>query len=168
MFIVSHLLLWIFAHNPLSDVSIICPPGEIRSSENTYFCQAARQLSCVPSSQLCVKLASGGDPTYAFNIRFTGEEVHGTSKTFTITSFFFCTFTCPDLTVALLNLSLQVAPSDISCGRCVRSYRVLLSPCCSPAPVLQPTVTRYDISVSAIFCTYPVLTLLFFATRHLS
>uniref|UniRef100_A0A3B4BE60 HECT domain-containing protein n=1 Tax=Periophthalmus magnuspinnatus TaxID=409849 RepID=A0A3B4BE60_9GOBI len=53
--------------------------GEIRSSENTYFCQAARQLACVPSSQLCVKLASGGDPTYAFNIRFTGEEVHGTS-----------------------------------------------------------------------------------------
>ncbi|KAA8578851.1 hypothetical protein FQN60_005319, partial [Etheostoma spectabile] len=49
--------------------------GEIRSSENTYFCQAARQLACVPSSQLCVKLASGGDPTYAFNIRFTGEEV---------------------------------------------------------------------------------------------
>lgn len=34
----------------------------------------------MPSSQLCVKLASGGDPTYAFNIRFTGEEVHGTSK----------------------------------------------------------------------------------------
>lgn len=27
-----------------------------------------------------MKLASGGDPTYAFNIRFTGEEVHGTSK----------------------------------------------------------------------------------------
>lgn len=60
-------------------VSGICPSGEIKSSENTYFCQAARQLSCVPSSQLCVKLASGGDPTYAFNIRFTGEEVHGTS-----------------------------------------------------------------------------------------
>lgn len=57
----------------------ICSVGEIRSSENTYLCQAARQLSCVPSSQLCVKLASGGDPTYAFNIRFTGEEVHGTS-----------------------------------------------------------------------------------------
>lgn len=34
----------------------------------------------MPSSQLCVKLASGGDPTYAFNIRFTGEEVHGTSR----------------------------------------------------------------------------------------
>lgn len=55
-------------------------PGEIRASENSYFCQAARQLASVPSSQLCVKLASGGDPTYAFNIRFTGEEVHGTSK----------------------------------------------------------------------------------------
>lgn len=55
-------------------------PGEIRASENSYFCQAARQLASVPSSQLCVKLASGGDPTYAFNIRFTGEEVHGTSR----------------------------------------------------------------------------------------
>lgn len=59
-------------------------PGEIHSSENTYFCQAAQQLSNVPSSQLCVKLASGGDPTYAFNIRFTGEEVHGTSQNSTI------------------------------------------------------------------------------------
>nr|XP_033812752.1 probable E3 ubiquitin-protein ligase HECTD4 isoform X2 [Geotrypetes seraphini] len=56
--------------------------GEIRCSENSYFCQAARQLDSVPSSQLCVKLASGGDPTYAFNIRFTGEEVHGTSGSF--------------------------------------------------------------------------------------
>ncbi|XP_078523549.1 putative E3 ubiquitin-protein ligase HECTD4 isoform X2 [Lissotriton helveticus] len=56
--------------------------GEIRCSENSYFCQAARQLASVPSSQLCVKLASGGDPTYAFNIRFTGEEVHGTSGSF--------------------------------------------------------------------------------------
>lgn len=56
--------------------------GEIRSSENTYFCQAARQLALVSSTQLCVKLASGGDPTYAFNIRFTGEEVHGTSGSF--------------------------------------------------------------------------------------
>ncbi|KAG8597816.1 hypothetical protein GDO81_002399 [Engystomops pustulosus] len=56
--------------------------GEIQGSENSYFCQAARQLACIPSSQLCVKLASGGDPTYAFNIRFTGEEVHGTSGSF--------------------------------------------------------------------------------------
>ncbi|KAM6111771.1 LOW QUALITY PROTEIN: putative E3 ubiquitin-protein ligase HECTD4 [Pterocles gutturalis] len=51
--------------------------GEIRSSENSYFCRQPDRLACVPSSQLCVKLASGGDPTYAFNIRFTGE-VHGT------------------------------------------------------------------------------------------
>lgn len=34
-----------------------------------------------------MKLASGGDPTYAFNIRFTGEEVHGTSENFSFTSF---------------------------------------------------------------------------------
>ncbi|XP_038054835.1 probable E3 ubiquitin-protein ligase HECTD4 isoform X2 [Patiria miniata] len=48
----------------------------------TQFCQAARQLSIVPSSKLCVKIASGGDPTYAFNVRLTGEEVHGTSGSF--------------------------------------------------------------------------------------
>lgn len=80
VFVVSRfisLVLDICSH-PLSIFGICCS-GEIRSSENTYLCQAARQLSCVPSSQLCVKLASGGDPTYAFNIRFTGEEVHGTS-----------------------------------------------------------------------------------------
>ena len=35
----------------------------------------------VPSSQSCVPLASGGgDPTYAFNVKLSGEEVHGTSK----------------------------------------------------------------------------------------
>lgn len=66
---------------PCHPFALLPATGEIRSSENSYFCQAARQLACVPSSQLCVKLASGGDPTYAFNIRFTGEEVHGTSKT---------------------------------------------------------------------------------------
>jgi hypothetical protein len=66
-------------HQRLQSVPFLSP-GEIRTSENSYFCQAARQLASVPSSQLCVKLASGGDPTYAFNIRFTGEEVHGTSK----------------------------------------------------------------------------------------
>lgn len=47
-----------------------------------------------------------------------------------------------DLLLALMKLSFQVAPSDTSYGRCVRSYRVLLFPCCFPAPVLQPTVTR--------------------------
>ena len=37
-------------------------------------------MSSVPSPQLCVPLASGGDPTYAFNVKLSGEEVHGTSK----------------------------------------------------------------------------------------
>lgn len=46
----------------------------------TQFCQAARQMLTVPSPQLCVPLASGGDPTYAFNVKLAGEEVHGTSK----------------------------------------------------------------------------------------
>ena len=46
----------------------------------TQFCQAARQMLSVPSPQLCVPLASGGDPTYAFNVKLAGEEVHGTSK----------------------------------------------------------------------------------------
>ena len=31
---------------------------------------------------MCVRLAAGGDPTYAFNVRFLGEEVHGTSGSF--------------------------------------------------------------------------------------
>lgn len=47
---------------------------------NTHFCQAAQQLSAIPSAQLCIPLASGGDPTYAFNVKMSGEEVHGTSK----------------------------------------------------------------------------------------
>ena len=46
------------------------------------YCQAYRQLSAIPSSQFCVRLACGGDPTYSFNVKFTGEEVHGTSKFF--------------------------------------------------------------------------------------
>ena len=37
-------------------------------------------LYYLPLPQLCVRLASGGDPTYSFNVRLTGEEVHGTSK----------------------------------------------------------------------------------------
>lgn len=50
----------------------------------TQFCQAARQMLTVPSPQLCVPLASGGDPTYAFNVKLAGEEVHGTSMSFTL------------------------------------------------------------------------------------
>ena len=47
---------------------------------SSVFCQALQQLSTIPSRQLCVRLAAGGDPTYAFNVRLTGEEVHGTSR----------------------------------------------------------------------------------------
>uniref|UniRef100_A0A663MQH6 HECT domain E3 ubiquitin protein ligase 4 n=1 Tax=Athene cunicularia TaxID=194338 RepID=A0A663MQH6_ATHCN len=84
--------------------------GEIRSSENSYFCQAARQLSCVPSSQLCVKLASGGDPTYAFNIRFTGEEVHGTSGSFR----HFLWQVCKELQSSSLSLLLLCPSSAVN------------------------------------------------------
>lgn len=54
--------------------------GVEKSCPATWLCQAYRQLLSIPSRQLCVRLASGGDPTYAFNVRLTGEEVHGTSK----------------------------------------------------------------------------------------
>ncbi|XP_074897313.1 putative E3 ubiquitin-protein ligase HECTD4 isoform X5 [Buteo buteo] len=84
--------------------------GEIRSSENSYFCQAARQLACVPSSQLCVKLASGGDPTYAFNIRFTGEEVHGTSGSFR----HFLWQVCKELQSSSLSLLLLCPSSAVN------------------------------------------------------
>ncbi|KAM9219161.1 putative E3 ubiquitin-protein ligase HECTD4 [Leptosomus discolor] len=84
--------------------------GEIRSSENSYFCQAARQLACVPSSQLCVKLASGGDPTYAFNIRFTGEEVHGTSGSFR----HFLWQVCKELQSSALSLLLLCPSSAVN------------------------------------------------------
>nr|XP_060642062.1 probable E3 ubiquitin-protein ligase HECTD4 isoform X2 [Anolis sagrei ordinatus] len=84
--------------------------GEIRSPENSYFCQAARQLACVPSSQLCVKLASGGDPTYAFNIRFTGEEVHGTSGSFR----HFLWQVCKELQSSLLSLLLLCPSSAVN------------------------------------------------------
>ncbi|KAH0502250.1 putative E3 ubiquitin-protein ligase HECTD4 [Microtus ochrogaster] len=84
--------------------------GEIRASENSYFCQAARQLSSVPSSQLCVKLASGGDPTYAFNIRFTGEEVHGTSGSFR----HFLWQVCKELQSSSLSLLLLCPSSAVN------------------------------------------------------
>ncbi|KAK3084084.1 hypothetical protein FSP39_007865 [Pinctada imbricata] len=55
---------------------------EQTGSLGTWYCQAFRQLAAVPSRQFCVRLASGGDPTYSFNIKLTGEEVHGTSGSF--------------------------------------------------------------------------------------
>ncbi|XP_035690107.1 probable E3 ubiquitin-protein ligase HECTD4, partial [Branchiostoma floridae] len=80
--------------------------GEAVTAMGTQFCQAARQLSIVPSSQLCVKLASGGDPTYSFNVRFTGEEVHGTSGSFR----HFLWQVCKELQGPILNL-LMLCPS---------------------------------------------------------
>lgn len=62
--------------------SYVIAVGEKRSPMDTYLCQALKQLSNISSSQLCVPLAAGGDPTYSFNVRFIGEEVHGTSKHF--------------------------------------------------------------------------------------
>ena len=41
-------------------------------------------LYYLPLPQPSVRLASGGDPTYSFNVRLTGEEVHGTSKCITL------------------------------------------------------------------------------------
>lgn len=64
----------------LSSLSVVS--DEPKSPMDSYVCQALKQLSTVSSSQLCVALAKGGDPTYAFNVRFIGEEVHGTSNCF--------------------------------------------------------------------------------------
>ena len=54
--------------------------GVVSEPHKTQFCQAAQQMLTVPSPRLCVALASGGDPTYAFNVRLSGEEVLGTSE----------------------------------------------------------------------------------------
>ncbi|KAK7087914.1 probable E3 ubiquitin-protein ligase HECTD4 isoform X2 [Littorina saxatilis] len=63
--------------DPLESIGV-----DKHGSENSILCQAYRQLSSIGSRQFCVRLASGGDPTYAFNVRMTGEEVHGTSGSF--------------------------------------------------------------------------------------
>ena len=47
---------------------------------SSILCQSFRQLSAISSRKLCVRLAAGGDPTYSFNVRMSGEEVHGTSE----------------------------------------------------------------------------------------
>ncbi|XP_077866440.1 putative E3 ubiquitin-protein ligase HECTD4 [Saccoglossus kowalevskii] len=56
--------------------------GDAKDSVSTQFCQAVRQLASTPSNQFCVRIASGGDPTFSFNVRLAGEEVHGTSGSF--------------------------------------------------------------------------------------
>ncbi|KAL5256674.1 hypothetical protein ACHWQZ_G011808 [Mnemiopsis leidyi] len=53
-----------------------------RALENTITMLAKQQLSRTPSSEMCVKLAAGGDPIFPFNVKLTGENVAGTSGSF--------------------------------------------------------------------------------------
>ena len=53
-----------------------------RHQDTTITMLAKHQLSRTPSSELCVKLASGGDPVFPFNVKLTGEAVQGTSGSF--------------------------------------------------------------------------------------
>lgn len=63
--------------NPLESIGT----GE-KNVQSSVLCQSYRQLATLSSRKLCVRLACGGDPTYSFNVRMTGEEVHGTSGSF--------------------------------------------------------------------------------------
>ncbi|KAH9492163.1 putative E3 ubiquitin-protein ligase HTD4 [Bulinus truncatus] len=63
--------------NPLESIGT----GE-KTSQASILSQSYCQLSSISSKKLCVRLASGGDPTYSFNVRMLGEEVHGTSGSF--------------------------------------------------------------------------------------
>ena len=79
----TFLIWWctyIAVYIPYMAISLFLPAGLASTPLATQFCQAAQQMLSVPSPQLCVPLASGGDPTYAFNVKLAGEEVHGTSK----------------------------------------------------------------------------------------
>lgn len=91
--------------------------AERKESVKTTYCQAFRQLSSIPSSQLCVRLASGGDPTFSFNVRLIGEEVHGTSGSFR----HFLSQVAKELSSPLLNLLIPCASSSGSRnkGKCV-------------------------------------------------
>ena len=53
-----------------------------RSPDNTVTLLAKQQLARTPSQELCVKIASGGDPIFPFNVKLTGEVVQGTSGSF--------------------------------------------------------------------------------------
>ena len=53
-----------------------------RHQDTTITMLARQQLSRTPSSEMCVKLAAGGDPVFPFNVKLTGETVQGTSGSF--------------------------------------------------------------------------------------
>lgn len=91
--------------------------AERKESIKTTYCQAFCQLSSIPSSQLCVRLASGGDPTFSFNVRLVGEEVHGTSGSFR----HFLSQIAKELSSPLLNLLIPCASSsgNRNKGKCI-------------------------------------------------
>ena len=70
---------------PLPEISLD-PVEEIGNPSHdvtsSLFSQVLNQLSEIPSSQLNVSIASGGDPQYPFNIKMKGEEVMGNSGSF--------------------------------------------------------------------------------------
>ena len=53
-----------------------------RDADKTITVLAKEQLSRTPSSEFCVKIATGGDPIFPFNVKLTGEVVQGTSGSF--------------------------------------------------------------------------------------
>lgn len=148
LFPISYHLCWIFAHVLSASLAFVL---QVRSDHQRTRTSARQHASCRacrrPSSvwNWPVEETRPMPLTSASLERKFMAQVRITSTHFflyCLAVFYLSRFFFSNLTAALMNLSPQVAPSDISYGRCVRSYRVLLFPCCSRAPVLQPTVTR--------------------------
>ena len=74
--------LHIASSTGLSSYATLLLADPTQTARETHFCQTAHQLLGIPSTQLRVQLAAGGDPTYTFNVKMTGEEVMGTSGSF--------------------------------------------------------------------------------------
>ena len=51
------------------------------SSAGPQFCQAARNITTIPSSGLRVKVATGGDPVFPLKVVLQGEQVLGSGNT---------------------------------------------------------------------------------------
>ena len=59
------------------------PVAELGGGGATLLSRTLHQLSCLPSHQLCVALASGADPIYPFTVRMADQEVvEGTAGSF--------------------------------------------------------------------------------------
>lgn len=50
------------------------------SSAGPQFCQAAHNITAVPSSGLRVKVATGGDPVFPLKVVLQGEQVLGSGN----------------------------------------------------------------------------------------